>query len=96
MALELIEGQSIIVEIEFRLEGVLTDPSIVRCLVRSPNGETTELAYPSASLVRRDVGVYEASVLADRGGTWAFRATGVGVVDAVREVVTNVTPSMVI
>lgn len=94
--LEHVTGQALIAEIEFRVEGVLTDPAIVRCLVRAPDGTTSELVYPSTSLVRRDVGVYEASAIADQPGTWVFRAVGVGIVDAVKEVATNVAPSLVL
>lgn len=90
-----VEGQSLICEIEFRLEGVLTDPTLVRCFVRKPSGLVTEYAFPAAELVKIDTGIYEASAIADEPGTWAFRATGVGVVDAVQEVATQVAPSMV-
>jgi hypothetical protein len=94
--MDFVTGQPLVVEIEFRLEGVLTDPSIVRCLVRSPTGEVRELVYPSASVTRRATGIYRVSVLADKPGTWAFRGTSVGVVEAVKEVATNVAPSMVL
>ncbi len=91
-----VEGQALVAEIEYRVEGVLTDPVVVRCLVRKPNGVFVELAYPSADLIRRSVGVYEASIVADQAGTWAFRATGVGGVDAVGEIATTVEKSLVL
>ena len=91
-----VEGQRILVEGEFRLEGVPTDPTVVRFYSRSPAGLVTELVYPSADLVRTDLGTYEAQVTANTPGTWAFRFTGFGTVEAIREVVTFVAASDVI
>lgn len=95
MATGYIVGQTVINEIEFRSEGVLRDPTIVRCLVRAPSGAVEELVHPSSRLVRRGVGRYDASVITDAPGTWVFRAVGVGVVDAVQEASVNVAPSLI-
>ena len=89
-------GSRLIIEGEFRLDGVPTDPTIVRCYTRSPDGAVAELVYPSADLVRIDLGTYEAFVTATMAGTWGFRFVGLGDVEAVREVVTTVAPSYVI
>lgn len=78
-------GQRILVECEFRLLGVPTDPTVVQCTVRSPSGSSTTLNYPDVNLVRRDLGFFEANVTVDEGGTWWFRFEGAGVVDAVQE-----------
>ena len=38
-------GQRLLVEGEFRLAGVPTDPMVVRCIVRSPTGVLNTLIY---------------------------------------------------
>jgi len=78
-------GQNLLIECEFRLNGVPTDPSIVTVTSKSPLGSTVVLTYPNANLIRRSEGLFEASILAGEAGTWSFRATGLGVVDAVNE-----------
>lgn len=94
--MDVIAGQALVIDFEFRRRGVLADPTIVRVLARSPTGTRTEIVYPSDGIVRVAVGQYQASVLADIPGTWAFRVVGVGVVDAVQEGSINVQPSLVI
>lgn len=98
MGPEHVQGTRLIVTAEFRLDAVPTDPTVVRCYVRSPDGELTLLAYPSAELVRVEsaVGTYEAYVTATKAGTYGFRFEGFGTVEAVREVTTSVAPSSVI
>jgi hypothetical protein len=78
-------GQNLLIECEFRLNGVPTDPSIVTVASRSPLGTYVVLTYPNANLIRRSTGLFEASIPASESGTWAFRAVGVGIVDAVNE-----------
>jgi len=78
-------GQNLLIECEFRLNGVPTDPSIVTVTSRSPLGANVTLTYPNANLIRRSAGLFEASIPATEAGTWVFRASGVGVVDAVNE-----------
>lgn len=96
MARDPIVGQPLICAFEYRLDGVLIDPAIVRLLVRSPSGALTEYVYPSAELTRVAQGMYEATFTPDVGGTWACRATGLGGVAAVQEDVVNVASSFVI
>lgn len=93
---EYVQGQRILVDAEFLLEGVAADPAVVTAEVRSPSGVRVALVYPSASLVRVDAGLYEAGVTGDEAGTYAIRFVGAGVVDAVGEVMVNVTPSRVV
>jgi hypothetical protein len=78
-------GQNLLIECEFRLNGVPTDPTVVTVAYRTPSGTQSTLTYPNSNLVRRSDGLFEASVPAEEAGTWAFRAEGVGVVDAVNE-----------
>lgn len=93
---DLVQGQAIVVDVEYRVEGVLRDPTNVSCLVRSPNGTVTTYVYPSTEVRRLDVGQYEVAVVTNAPGTWAFRAVGSGVVDAVQETSVNVRASSVI
>lgn len=86
-------GQNLLIECEFRLNGVPTDPSIVTVTYRSPLGTQVTLTYPDSNLVRRSDGLFEASIPADEAGTWAFRAEGVGVIDAVNEMTMTVESS---
>lgn len=78
-------GQNLLIECEFRLNGVPTDPSIVTVAYRTPLGTQSTLTYPDVNLIRRSEGLFEASIPAEEAGTWTFRAEGVGVVDAVNE-----------
>lgn len=78
-------GQRVLIEVEFRLSGVPTDPTLVTCTARSPLGSTTTLSYPDDDFVRRSAGLFEASILVSDPGTWIFRSEGAGVVDAVNE-----------
>lgn len=96
MAHEPVVGDTLICAFEFRLEGVLTDPTVVRCDIRRPSGGIQELPFPSAELQKVDVGQYEATVVTDEAGTWGFRATGIGVVSGVQEDVVNVAASRVL
>lgn len=90
-------GQRILVEAEFRLLGVPTDPTIVQVSSRNPvTGATVVLTYPATELTRRDIGLYEAAIVVDEAGQWHFRAEGAGVVDAVSECSIDVLASMVL
>lgn len=95
MALTPVVGHPLVVEIQFRLEGVLTDPVIVRCKVKPPEALVYEIVYPSAEMTKREVGVYEVALVPDAPGTWAFQGVGQGGVDAVGEVAQQVAPSLV-
>jgi hypothetical protein len=86
-------GQRVLIENIFRLNGVPTDPTIVTFTSESPGGVQSTLTYPAATLVRRSVGDFEASVLVNEAGQWAFRCEGAGVVDAVGEYLLNVQAS---
>lgn len=89
-------GQRVLVEIEFRVLGAPEDPTIVQLTSRAPSGTSTTYTYPADDFTRRDLGLYEGSVLVDEPGIWAFRVEGAGVVDAVNEFLLNVEPSAVL
>jgi hypothetical protein len=83
-------GQRVLIETIFRYSGVPTDPTIVTCTYRSPSGTVSTLTYPDDAFTRRSEGTFEASILVDTAGQWAFRSEGAGVVDAVSEYLMNV------
>lgn len=93
MASNVFAGQRILIEVEFRLNGVPTDPTIVICTSRSPGGVVSTLTYPNAAFIRRSVGLFEASVLVNEPGTWILRAEGAGIVDGVNELTQPVLPN---
>jgi hypothetical protein len=88
-------GQRVLIETIFRLNGVPTDPTIVLITSSSPSGTVSTITYPNANYIRRGVGAFEASILVDEPGQWAFRAEGAGVIDAVNECIVDVQASYV-
>lgn len=82
---DIFEGQRLLIECEFRLLGVPTDPVGVQCTLRKPDGTQTLLNYPDPNLTRRELGVFEANITVDQGGTWWVRFEAFGTVDAVQE-----------
>lgn len=78
-------GTRMLIEVEFRLNGVPTDPTLVSVTYRSPSGTQATVQYPTLDFTRRSAGLYEISILTDAAGTWVVRATGTGIVDAVNE-----------
>lgn len=80
-------GQRVLVEAEFRLLGVPTDPTIIQFYARNPRDRSiVVLTYPNIHLTRVATGLYEADFQVTDPGQWHFRAEGAGVVDAVVEV----------
>jgi hypothetical protein len=86
-------GQRILVEIEYRLNGNPTDPTIVQYTYRSPLGVTATVTYPDEAFIRRSEGLYDASILVDEPGTWIIRGEGAGIVDGVNELAQEVLAS---
>lgn len=61
--------------------GVLTNPTVVTCKVRTPSGTVTshlDAANPSAGVFTKEIEVTEA-------GMWRFRFEGTGAVKAAEE-----------
>lgn len=87
-------GQRVLVEIKCRLQGVPTDPTVMRCLIKNPSGSTVTLTYPDEDFTRRDIGFFEANVTVDAPGVWHFRGEAAGVIDGVQETALTVSPSV--
>lgn len=84
------QGQRVRVEINYRLKGVPTNPTIAQVFVKSPSGSVSTITYPDPNFVRISLGKYEVYYTLDEGGTWWFRGEGAGVVDGVEEIPVNV------
>jgi hypothetical protein len=82
------------VEIQYRLKGVPTNPTIAQAFIRRPGGSTSTLTYPDDNFVRTGLGKYEIYQVVDEPGTWWFRAEGLGVIDGVDELPLIVQPSV--
>lgn len=80
------KGQRIRVEIQYRLKGVPTNPTIAQAFIKAPDGSVSTLTYPDANFVRVGLGRYEIYHNVDVAGTWWFRGEGLGVIDGVDEI----------
>lgn len=90
------QGQRILLDFEFRLLGVPTDPTIIQVITHNPKTlARIVLTYPAQELTRVNVGTYEAAIQVDDPGQWTFRIEGTGVVDAVTEIYLDVLASRV-
>jgi hypothetical protein len=95
--LDVVAGQRVSVEADFRLGGVLTDPTVVTVYLRSPNAALTTLVYPTTGLTRDMQGVYRVEFTASAAGSWGVRFEGSGGgVEAAKETFVNVNPSLVV
>ncbi len=80
------QGQRVRVEINYRLKGVPTNPTIAQVFIKQPSGSVSALTYPDVNFVRIGLGKYEVYYTLDQGGTWWFKASGAGVIDGVDEI----------
>ncbi|MDL1909699.1 hypothetical protein FBQ81_03245 [Chloroflexi bacterium CFX6] len=84
-------GQKVRCSVEFRVDGILTDPTTVSAKVKSPSGTVTTYVYlTDAALVRDSAGAFHLDVVALLSGQWHFRFEGTGTCTAVEESVFNV------
>jgi hypothetical protein len=88
------KGQRVVARIEYRLNGVPTDPTIAQVSIKTPTGSTVTLTYPETDFVRTELGVFEVYYTLDESGTWWFRSEGAGVVDGVDEMSVSVANSV--
>lgn len=89
------QGQTLVLTIQFTVDGVLTDPTTVTARIRPPNiANEYTIAYPHASLTKLSTGTYQVKVLLNDDGNWIYGITGSGVVDAYCEGVVDVSPTL--
>lgn len=93
---DVVVGQRMKSNVEFRLKGVRTDPILVRCLVRHPSGTLEVFNFPSDVVVKQDIGFYRAQFLVSESGIYHIRWEGSGTIDAVAETSFEVLASGVI
>lgn len=63
---------------EFRVAGVLTDPSTVTLVVTSPSGEASTYTYAQSEITRVNTGIFSRDINCDESGLWAYVWTGTG------------------
>lgn len=81
---------------EFRVGGVLTDPTAVTFTVEQPDGvETTYVYGTDPELIRDSAGIYHVEVLTDQQGTWVYRFVGTGAATGANEGQFSVTSQVV-
>ena len=86
------QGQKVRCSVDFKVNGVLTDPTTVTCKVKDPSGTVTTYVYGTdAALVKDAVGQYHVDVITDEKAEWNFRFEGTGTCTAVEEQAFNVT-----
>jgi hypothetical protein len=70
-------GDIVRLSVNFKVNGILTDPTGVTATVRKPDGTTTAYAYP-ATIVKDGVGLYHLDVTVDQSGEWTYKFVGTG------------------
>lgn len=71
---------------EFKLNSVLTDPSLITFKYKKPNGISTSLVYGvDSDLKKESTGIYYVDLDIDLSGQWFYRFEGTGTVQAASE-----------
>jgi hypothetical protein len=79
-------GQKVRLIVNFKVNGVLTDPTTVTCKIMDPSKNVTTYVYGAdAALVKDSIGVYHVDVITDEKKQWNYRFEGTGVCTAVEE-----------
>lgn len=91
-----VTGSRVAIDVEFRVAGVLTDPTVVTASVRSPNAVLITETYPSTNLTRTGIGLFRFEFPVDVEGQWWARFESSGAVEAASEIPVQVDPSRVL
>jgi hypothetical protein len=87
-------GSKVAATFTWVVDGVLTDPTTVVVLVRTPAGVETTYTYGSSTeLTKVSAGVYKLTLTLNQPETWWFRAKGTGAAEANTEISQYVSPS---
>jgi len=73
MANEYFVGQMVEVSTEFKVGGVLTDPSTVTLVIMDPDRVQTTYTYALAQVTREALGKFLKNILGSAVGTWFYR-----------------------
>jgi len=85
------KGQKVRFTNEFKVAGVLTDPTTVTCKVMNPSGDITTYVYGTdAALVKDSTGIYHVDVVCNLKKEWNVRFEGTGTCVAVDELTVGV------
>lgn len=72
-------GDSVRLDVVFTdRDGVVTDPSTITLLVRSPKGTKSTYTYAGGQVQRSGTGAYYYDITASEAGTWRYSFTGSG------------------
>ena len=58
--------------------GVVGDPGVVECKVRTPAGVTTTYTFNPGAITQTGVGMYQLNILATEAGSWTVEWIGSG------------------
>ena len=75
-------GQSVMLRCTFTLNSTPTDPTAISLKVTAPGGTTSEYTYALGQVTREGAGVYAKNVTLTTEGTWLYRWSGTGTVEA--------------
>ena len=79
-------GQKVRCTVNFKVNNVLTDPTVVTCKVKDPSGNVVPYVYGTdAELVKDSTGIYHVDVVTDEKKQWNVRFEGTGTCTAVEE-----------
>ena len=71
---------------EFRLNNILTDPTVITFKYKKPDGTVITLVYETDTELKRDsAGIYYIDIDVDLSGQWYYRFEGTGTVKAASE-----------
>jgi hypothetical protein len=69
-------GDQVRLSVNFKVNGVLTNPTGITATVRAPDGTTTN--YLSGQITNDGVGLYHLDITADQPGQWTYKFVGTG------------------
>jgi hypothetical protein len=81
-----LSGASVKLTSEFRTENTLTNPTTIKCKVKTPAGNVTTYVYGTDAILERDsTGLYHIVIHLNAVGEWFYRFEGTGACETVAE-----------
>lgn len=71
-------GDTVTLRVDFKVSGVLTDPTTITLSVADPSGNIDNYTYAGATVTRESTGAYLKSITGDEAGEWSATWTGTG------------------
>ncbi len=71
-------GQLVRTKAWFTVTGTYTDPDIVTCSVRTPNGDVSVYNYTSGTVSKESDGKFFLDIFVDESGQWWYEWFGTG------------------